>query len=234
MYEALDKAIKNNKKDEPADFSELGKANWGVETPQLPGGLIAPPKDLQDEYKSIGIRTSKSYWDRPAQTPKGAKDPKTIYKNVYGPGDKLILAEGNLKDKDDKTIFNWSKVTLLMWKDTVQQLNEKTKNSVQVSSLEWIFRHAITNSNTQKIVDEAYTAIDKDRSEKHVWSPKDKDVPGGGNAFYAMLGTENGKGPTRMFTDYHNALGSKRPTSITTIKTTNFFSSYTFYVNFAH
>ena len=36
VYEALDKAIKNNKKDEPADFSELGKANWGVTTPQLP------------------------------------------------------------------------------------------------------------------------------------------------------------------------------------------------------
>lgn len=93
-----------------------------------------------------------------------------------------------------------------MWKDTVQQLNDKTKNSVQVSSLQWIFRHAITNSDTQKIVNEAYTAIGKDRSKKHVWSPKDKDVPGGGNAFYALLGSENGKGPTRMFTDYHNAL----------------------------
>ncbi|MCJ1246738.1 hypothetical protein MMC30_003947 [Trapelia coarctata] len=126
------------------------------------------------------------------------REQTAVYEFAVDKNGYFFIAVNSHKAKNEPT--HWSEVAFSVWHHRFPD----------PSALKYVVRHNIMNTDTQAIIQKAYKDIKLGITEDpHVWEK-------GTNAFYALLGTVNGKGVVRMLTDYSNSLGRKTIGSIFT------------------
>jgi hypothetical protein len=140
-------------------------------------------------------------------------DLMTYYQNFYNVRDGIIIGSWNEKPK--KEPVHWSQVTFELWSE-LARLTHKP-----VSNLKWIVRHDVTNTDTQSIIHKAYSTMGiKSYPSIQSWTLGNNQD----DAFYALLGTVNGKGVAHLLKDYSSAF---RRTTIQEIFTTQTMDTVT-------
>ncbi|MCJ1246843.1 hypothetical protein MMC30_004052 [Trapelia coarctata] len=127
-----------------------------------------------------------------------------ILKNAFNRQQGILIAMSNFKPEAETT--PWSEVAFAKWYDS-------TWHRADPTNLNYVVRHNIENINTNFIMAEAHRKAGKPLTEKvSLWRE------GFGEAFYALMGTANGKGVPRMLKDHNEKLGRKTIKGIYTAK----------------
>lgn len=87
-------------------------------------------------------------------------------------------------------------------------------NGGDASNLRYIFHHSIVNQETNKAIDDAYTASKFDRNTEVSWTYEDTAKTA---SFLALVGTRNGQGAAYILTDHAVAMGKKNVKQIVTL-----------------
>ena len=109
--------------------------------------------------------------------------------------------------------YHFSAVAWWLWQKTVLLENpawEKDPSKADYSGIMSFWRRNIDNQNTVSILDEAFNG--KDVAVTLTWTPEDKNQDT--NAFWALLGSQNGNGIQYFLTEHEVAVKGKGIKSI--------------------
>lgn len=130
----------------------------------------------------------------------GMDDSTPPYQNLVHKDGRIVLCMYNYAAND----VNFGTPARMYWPDLMAVSISRVMASTggNAKSLEAIWRIAIDNQDTNRIIGEAM--------EKHR-IPEDGfvDIPAGEDEFFALLATDNGKGSARMLATYPQMFGKK-------------------------
>lgn len=132
----------------------------------------------------------------------------TVLTNAFNSRLGIIVAVANFKQEAEET--PWSDVVFSQWKDATWHRGDPT-------NLNYIIRLNIENINTRFIINEAHTKTGFPITDHiKLWTEGD-----GSDAFFALMGTPNGKGIPRMLKDHQRTLKRKTVAGIHTARTSD-------------
>ena len=158
----------------------------------------APAEGSKDKLEELGIDTCTPFWQRYANSPfelVGGENLRTQFANSYGAQAGVIIAEDNKRIKGSK--IAWSTVTAMIWEDTCKNVDK-----TDPKSLKYIFRDNIVNKATPGFIDKVGIKAFKPGEE----------------GFFALLGSENGKGAAYLLLQHSGIIGKKTIKEIVTYK----------------
>ncbi|KAI9653897.1 MAG: hypothetical protein M1831_005582 [Alyxoria varia] len=204
LYEDLQNVLKDsNAKDKTGGDKKLEdyKERWSNGKDKL-----APPVDLRDELNSLGAGIGNEYYQLELLSRNGDK---VVFDNEWSVSQGVIIANDNDRGNDDRpTDDQLSLGEALFWEyDKLAK-----KDSEDIKKMKYHFRHSITNDLTQKIIDEVYKRLEKDRSKEAL------EIKPTSDEFFALLGTPNGRATAVMLKDHPVALGKKNINSCKILK----------------
>lgn len=130
------------------------------------------------------------------------------WSNAMSPGAGVFLAmsnhRGTPKVVEDASAIHWWE-----WQKTVRTENP---DATDFSGLSTYVRFTIVNEGTQAILFEAVAGKGDFQTKSVSFTPDDPNQDS--NGFWAILGTDNGKGIMYLLTDYKNGMKGKGITSI--------------------
>ncbi|MCJ1438653.1 hypothetical protein MMC27_008043 [Xylographa pallens] len=196
LYEALQRARSN-----PSDKDTKTVYNTYY-TELFPNGKdpIMASYDLRPYLTDRNLPTN-TYYD--VEVTSKSDKPSTqqlaiVFDNYFDPTNGVIIAEINDRRKD--TV---AKDRQLFWSDAVfQGISQRAVNAKVPVVVKYVFRHGITNLNTKNIISEVLKHT-KDAGKPSTWTLKDN-----ADDFYALVGSDNGKGVPRLLGDYSKTLKS--------------------------
>jgi hypothetical protein len=210
VWNELQSALERNPKDK-LTWMKLG--SWRSNDPWRVASFHPVPmlEDLKEAFEYLNLPWSPNDFYTRIAMHDHVGDIKTWYQNIYNVKEGIIIAEWNKKPR--RETLHWSQVTFELWSEFARLAH------LPVSNLKWIVRHGIENQNTQSIIIQAYlksgTNINSAPNIQSWTLRKNRD------AFYALLGTVNGKGVAHFLKDYTKALDRKTIQEIFTVKAMN-------------
>ena len=199
LMKELDTALMENEDRKPAKtINELKQDEWEFDTSGTRPKVV---QNLQPVFAKFLYKPDSKNLRTFSVTRSKGQNP-TVYECAVDRSGYFLVALNNRKDKGETT--HWSEVAF-----SVLRYYRALKND-DPSKLKYVVRHNVKNADTKAIIDEAYKNSHETLNETPFAWTKEID------AFYALLGTVNGKGVVRMLTDYSKSLGHKTIGSIFT------------------
>ena len=205
VWGKLQMALRIHAPDKVASMSTLKSNRWSFRHQ-----IFQPDQDLRQILSQLKLATGPvSYTLREAThaappVPRWRGGRTTVYRNAFNPRQGVIIAENNFKSATETT--HWSEVVFTLW-------HAYTWHRGDPSNLNYIVRNNVENADTKSIIYEAHWRAGKPLSDSiRLWREGFEN-----DAFFALLGTPNGKGVARMLADYNHALKRKTIQGIYTV-----------------
>ena len=173
LMEALDARLKNSSSQNSTIISEATlKEKLEIKWKTLQAKYITTNPEVKDTDKFYEIRTEL------------LSDRSLYYDNFYSPRLGIIIASSNEnKGIGNRIPWNWSSLVGYLWRQAC------AKDGIPTSNMKMVLQNTITNADTQRILIEAFR-----RSNIRSIDEVRKTYTRSDDAFYAIIGTPNGKG----------------------------------------
>jgi len=206
VWGELQVSLRTNAPDKPTSVHKLEGEGWifdGAGDPSEINNLQRIFGQLKLIPRPSNVHMRVGIHEVPPVPPgKGIRN--TVFKNAFNRQQGILVAMGNFKAEAEKT--PWSEVVFAKWYESTYHRGDPT-------NLNYIVRHNIENVNTIFVINEAHKKAGTPIAETiKLWRE------GFGEAFYALMGTVNGKGVPRMLKDHNQKLGRKTIEAIYTAK----------------
>ena len=176
--------------------------NYNLNTPTR---SKPPSRPLQPLFTEMGIGIGPDYYTEIATWPKGDWEATNAdFANIFSPVDGVIIAYGNSKQNDPtkpKSPDPWSEI---VWRIGTKFCVTVTPGTTDFSGLNYVFQYNIDNLETNEILEEALAGVPI--GQAMYWTPEDTSLD---NAFWPLLGSQNGIGMIFILTDHKVALKGK-------------------------
>ena len=206
VWEELQVAIRSNTPDRPTSISKLEGQGWifdmtgdecELDNLQKIKSQLRIPPGYNKHYMRVALHEV-------PPVPPGKGRRTTVFKNAFSREQGILIAMSNFKQESETT--PWSEVAFAKWYESTYHRGDPT-------NLNYIVRHSIENINTVFIIKEAHKKAGVPLHENvKLWKE------GFDEAFYALMGTPNGKGVPRMLKDHNQKLGRKTIEAIYTAR----------------
>ena len=191
------------------------RCNFFTEYNDRSVNLARPPRPMMDLFTRQGIGIGNNYYNYVTTWPLEHLGKITAgFINVHSPADGVIIASDNRRQPDPnpddipKNPDTWSEIAWWQW---MRACNTVKPGQNAYGDLKYIFRYHIENPSGSEIIVEALgNPMAQDKVVTFV-PDADQSLD---NAFWPLLGSENGNGIIHMLADHKQTLGGKTVKSL--------------------
>ena len=178
--------------------------------------ITRPERRLAPLLEGNGNSADPENWllcDLSLQNPRtNPQDGSVAWSNLMNVPEGVIVALANYRGYPNPEPENGVEVVWYEWQQSVLQyhrehgLDDIDVNTADFSGISSYFRIQISNTQSLAVLKQAFED-GKPNDELRTWTPDDEDEDK--NPFWAVLGSNNGKGIIRLLTDHKRALRGK-------------------------